>query len=61
MLPTDMVLVQDDGFKPFVEKYAASQDEFFEDFSNAVVKLFELGVPFTSSEDERIEFKRLDD
>lgn len=61
MLPTDMVLVQDEGFKPFVEKYAESQDVFFEDFSNVVMKLFELGVPFSSSEDDRIEFKRLDE
>lgn len=54
MLPTDMVLVKDEGFKPYVEKYAESQDVFFEDFSKAVVKLFELGVPFTAGEDERI-------
>jgi cytochrome c peroxidase len=46
MLPTDMVLVQDKGFKPYVEKYAKDNALFFEDFSAAVTKLFELGVPF---------------
>ena len=44
-----------------MQKYAESQDVFFEDFSNVVMKLFELGVPFTSSEDERIKFKRSDE
>lgn len=61
MLPTDMALVQDEDFKPYVQKYAESQDKFFEDFSKVVVKLFELGVPFTKGEEERIEFRRLDD
>lgn len=45
MLPTDMALLDKD-FKPYVEKYAKSQDAFFNDFSNAFSKLLELGVPF---------------
>ena len=61
MLPTDMALVLDEGFKPYVQKYAESQDAFFEDFSTVVMKLFELGVPFTKTKDERIEFRRSDD
>ena len=60
MLPTDMALVLDEGFKPHVQKYAESQDVFFEDFSRVVVKLFELGVPFTRGEDERIQFRSSD-
>lgn len=49
MLPTDMVLVTDKGFKPWAEKYAKDEAAFFKDFSAVVVKLFELGVPFTES------------
>ncbi|WVQ68128.1 uncharacterized protein L199_006334 [Kwoniella botswanensis] len=44
MLPTDMALVQDPKFKPWVEKYAADQDLFFKDFAMAFAKLIELGV-----------------
>ncbi|RMY01408.1 hypothetical protein D0867_11401 [Hortaea werneckii] len=60
MLPTDMSLIQDKSFKPVVEKYAKSQEEFFDDFSKVLVKLFELGVPFTSGEDARFVLKRSD-
>merc|ERR1711939_1047712 len=60
MLPTDMSLIQDKGFKPVVEKYAKSQEEFFDDFSKVLVKLFELGVPFTTGEDARFVLKRSD-
>ncbi|KAI6786027.1 uncharacterized protein J7T54_006366 [Emericellopsis cladophorae] len=49
MLPTDMVLVQDKKFKPWTEKYAKDNEAFFKDFSNVVLKLFELGVPFAES------------
>ncbi|KIP06974.1 class I heme peroxidase [Phlebiopsis gigantea 11061_1 CR5-6] len=45
MLPTDYVLVQDKVFKKFAKAYAQDQDLFFKDFSAAVAKLFELGVP----------------
>jgi len=58
MLPTDMALVKDKSFRPHVERYAKDQDEFFGDFSKVLVKLFENGVPFTTSEDARISFKR---
>jgi cytochrome c peroxidase len=56
MLPTDMALVVDAKFKPWVEKYAKDQDLFFEDFSQVCLKLFELGVPFES--EERMELQR---
>ena len=59
MLPSDMALVEDDDFRPFVEKYAEDQDVFFEDFSRAVVKLLELGVPFADGQ-KSIEFQRVD-
>ncbi|KAJ8488883.1 hypothetical protein ONZ45_g13780 [Pleurotus djamor] len=45
MLPTDYVLTQDKSFKKFARAYADSQELFFKDFSAAVSKLFELGVP----------------
>lgn len=58
MLPTDMALVQDKKFRPFVERYAKDNDAFFKDFSNVVTKLFELGVPFAEgSENQRWTFK----
>ncbi|WFD06916.1 cytochrome-c peroxidase [Malassezia vespertilionis] len=44
MLPTDYALVQDEKFRPWVEKYAADQKLFFEDFSKVFAKLIELGV-----------------
>ena len=58
MLPSDMALVVDGSFKQYVEKYAADQNVFFDDFSKVITKLFELGVPFRSGEDARLEFKR---
>ncbi|KAL0956778.1 hypothetical protein HGRIS_002898 [Hohenbuehelia grisea] len=45
MLPTDYVLIQDKSFKKFAKAYANDQDVFFKDFSAAVSRLFELGVP----------------
>jgi cytochrome c peroxidase len=59
MLPTDMAIIQDKKMKPFVEKYAKDGDLFFKDFSAVVLRLFELGVPFTTKEDERWTFKTL--
>ncbi|KAI5466612.1 cytochrome c peroxidase [Mariannaea sp. PMI_226] len=54
MLPTDMALVLDKKFKPFTELYAKDNDAFFKDFSNVMVRLFELGVPFAEgSENSR--------
>jgi len=49
MLPSDMALVQDKGFKPWVEKYAKDNDLFFKDFAAAITKMFELGVPFAET------------
>ncbi|CZT24628.1 probable Cytochrome c peroxidase, mitochondrial [Ramularia collo-cygni] len=56
MLPTDMSLIKDKSFMRYVEEYAKDQEVFFKDFSDVVVKLFELGVPFTTQ--ERIQFKK---
>jgi L-ascorbate peroxidase len=44
VLPTDAALFEDDGFRPFAEKYAASQDDFFADYVESHLKLSELGV-----------------
>ena len=48
MLPSDMSLINDKKFKPWVEAYAKDQELFFKDFSAAFQKLEELGVPFDS-------------
>ena len=58
MLPTDMALVQDEKFKPHVERYAEDEGVFFKEFADVVCKLFELGVPFTTAEDARLRLKR---
>lgn len=55
MLPTDYALVEDGVFRKVVEEYAQDQTRFFADFSNVLVKLFELGVPF--KQEERFTFK----
>ncbi len=52
VMETDDVLVKDEAFRPFVQKYAADQDAFFKDYTEAALKLSELGVewendPFT--------------
>lgn len=47
MLPSDLVLIQDENFRPFVEEYAKGKKgkaKFFEDFSTAFTKLEELGT-----------------
>ncbi|CAO1623862.1 unnamed protein product [Parajaminaea phylloscopi] len=44
MLPTDHSLIEDPGFRPWVEKYAQDKDAFFDDFSKVFAKLVELGV-----------------
>lgn len=43
MLPSDMALVWDDKFRPFVEMYAKDEALFFKDFAVAYQKLTELG------------------
>ncbi|KAJ5944385.1 hypothetical protein N7516_004553 [Penicillium verrucosum] len=55
MLPTDMALVKDKGFKKHVERYAKDNDAFFKEFSDVFVKLLELGVPFKT--EDRFVFK----
>lgn len=45
MLPTDMALVWDRKFKPYVDEYAKDEDKFFKDFAAAFGKLLALGVP----------------
>ena len=45
MLPTDMVLIEDDDFRPWVEKYAEDQEAFFDDFARAYGRLMALGCP----------------
>ena len=60
MLPTDMALVKDAGFKKHVERYAEDDGVFFKEFSEVIVKLFELGVPFQSKEEDRMTLKTLD-
>ncbi|KAI9809800.1 MAG: heme peroxidase [Sarcosagium campestre] len=57
MLPTDMALIKDKAFRQHVERYAKDNDVFFTEFKDVIVKLFELGVPFQSKEDDRMIFK----
>ncbi|KAJ6151526.1 hypothetical protein N7470_007123 [Penicillium chermesinum] len=57
MLPTDIALVKDRSFKQHVERYAKDSDAFFKEFSDAFVKLLELGVPFQSKPEDRFVFK----
>jgi len=45
MLPTDMALIQDDGFLPFVKQYAADEQLFFKDFAEAFGALIAKGCP----------------
>ena len=59
MLPTDMALVKDASFKKHVERYAKDDGVFFKEFSDVIVKLFELGVPFQSKEEDRMTLKTL--
>ncbi|KAG9190697.1 Cytochrome c peroxidase [Alternaria panax] len=57
MLPTDMELVKDKSFRKYTDLYAKDNDAFFKDFSESVMTLFELGVPFQQPEDQRYVFK----
>ena len=45
MLPTDYALIQDDKFKPWVEKYANDEKLFFNHFAKAYAKLLSNGCP----------------
>jgi len=44
MLPSDIVLIEDGGFKKYVDLYAKDQKKFFADFAAAFQKLEELGT-----------------
>lgn len=44
MLPSDIVLIQDNKFKKYVEIYAKDEKKFFSDFAAAFQKLEELGT-----------------
>lgn len=55
MLPTDMALVKDKAFLPHVKRYAADHEVFFKEFSDVIVRLLELGVPFQEGA-QRMEF-----
>ena len=44
MLPSDLALVQDGKFRPFVKMYAKDNDLFLKDFTAAYTKLTELGT-----------------
>jgi len=57
MLPTDVALIKDPIFLTHVERYAKDNDLFFKDFSDVMVKLFELGVPFKTQPEDRYVFK----
>lgn len=46
--PTDACLFEDDGFRPFAEKYAVDQDAFFSDYVESHLKLSELGVKWAA-------------
>lgn len=59
MLPTDMALIKDSSLKKHVERYAKDNEVFFTEFRDVIVKLFELGVPFKSKEEDRMKFKKL--
>ena len=48
VMETDDVLVKDDAFRPYVQKYAKDQDAFFKDYIPAALKLSELGVEWDS-------------
>ena len=53
-LSTDQTLFEDDGFRPFAEKFRDSQDAFFESYAAAHKKLSELGSKFEPQRGIRI-------
>ena len=44
MLPTDYAMIKDPAMRPWVEKYAADKELFYDHFSKVFAKLIELGV-----------------
>ncbi|KAF9190645.1 heme peroxidase [Haplosporangium sp. Z 767] len=59
MLPADMAMAKDKEFRKWVEIYAKDEQKFFEDFSKACSKLFELGCKFEDNT-KVYEFKTTD-
>ena len=59
MLPTDMALIEDPKFRPWVEKYAKDETLWRKDFADCISRLFELGVPFKDNT-KTFHFKTLD-
>ena len=57
-LSSDKTLFEDEGFKPYAEKFRDSQDEFFKSYAAAHVKLSELGSKFEPEEGIRLSFWR---
>lgn len=49
-LTSDRILFKDAGFKPYAEKFAASQEAFFESYAKAHKALSELGSKFEDVE-----------
>ena len=45
MLPTDLALIEDKEFLPWVELYASDEQKFKDDFATAFGKLLSLGCP----------------
>ncbi|MGI9457145.1 MAG: peroxidase family protein, partial [Aeoliella sp.] len=45
MLPTDIALIEDDKFRKHVQRYAADEQVFFDEFAIAYGKLMMLGCP----------------
>ncbi len=44
MLPTDLALLSDPAFRPWVHRYAEDKEVFFRDFASVFAKLVELGI-----------------
>jgi len=45
MLPSDLALIQDPKFRPYVEMYAKDEQLFFKDFAQDFGRLISLGCP----------------
>ena len=43
MLESDLALVKDDKFRPYVERYSKDDAQFRKDFASAFSRLLELG------------------
>ena len=50
VLPTDAALFEDEGFKPFAEKYAVDNEAFCNDYVKSHMKLSELGCAWEGGE-----------